>query len=153
MLVIISITTLNDFCFVQLLKDEYSKAKPGSEVLKELMVRIFPYRRGWILDTAATQSATDIIDETPLLKKTIYYVSYPLEYTLLTHLCCMNVFHFRASQEFGLIMERQDVRERFDEDYMKWARAIIKYSKETQVKNSAIQLMVSVYSEDCSAGR
>ena len=50
-------------------------------------------------------------------------------------------------------MERQDVRERFDEDYMKWARPIIKYSKETQVKNSAIQLMVSVYSEDCSAGR
>ena len=36
---------------------------------------------------------------------------------------------------------------------MKWARAVIKYSKETQVKNSAIQLVVSGYSEDCSAGR
>jgi len=84
-LIIISITTLNDFCFVQLLKDEYSKAKPRSEVLKELMVRTFPYRRGWILDTAATRSVSDIIDESPLLKKTIY-VSYSLEYTLLTHL-------------------------------------------------------------------
>ena len=41
----------------------------------------FPYRRGWILDTAATRSVSDIIGETPLLKKTIY-VSYPLEYTL-----------------------------------------------------------------------
>ena len=60
---------------------------------------------------------------------------------------CMNVFHFRPLTN----VERQDVRERFDEDYMKWARAVIKYSKETQVKNSAIQLVVSGYSEDCSA--
>jgi len=62
-------------------------------------------------------------------------------------------FSLQATQEFGLIIERQNVRERFDEDYMKWARAVIKYSKETQVKNSAIQLVVSGYSEDCSAGR
>ena len=61
--------------------------------------------------------------------------------------------HFQATQEFGLIIDRPNVREHFDEDFMKWAVAVIKYSKETQVKNSAIQMVVSQYSEDTSAGK
>lgn len=45
------------------------------------------------------------------------------------------------------------MREQFDEDFMKWAVAVIKYSKETQMKNSAIQMVVSQHSEDSSAGK
>lgn len=66
---------------------------------------------------------------------------------------CMSFCHFQATQEFGLIIDRPNVREQFDEDFMKWAVAVIKYSKETQVKNSAIQMVVSQHSEDSSAGK
>ena len=59
----------------------------------------------------------------------------------------------QAMQEFGLIIGCPDVRERFHEDLMKWAMAVINYSRETQLNSSAIQQVVGGYSEDCSAGK
>ena len=127
------------------------------------MARTYPHRRGWILED--TRSVVDIITETPLLKKNIYVSLVQLNVTSaeplkiqtclwLVRLLQLHKFcHFQATQEFGLITDRPNVREHFDEDFMKWAVAVIKYSNKTQVKNSAIQMVASQYSEDTSAGK
>ncbi len=50
------------------------------------------------------------------------------------------------------MVDQPDIRDTFDEVFMKWARAVVKYSKETQVNSSAIQLILGATAEDCDAG-
>jgi hypothetical protein len=45
--------------------------------------------------------------------------------------------------EFGLILQRQGVREEeFDEELVSWSKAIIGYYKTTQTKSTAIQFVI-----------
>ena len=50
-------------------------------------------------------------------------------------------------------MHSEDLREKFDDDYLKCARAVVSYCKETQVTSTAIQGLVSEYTEDTDHGK
>ena len=44
--------------------------------------------------------------------------------------------------EFGLILQREGIREEFDEEIVSWSKAIIGYCRNTQTKSTAIQLVI-----------
>ena len=62
------------------------------------------------------------------------------------------VFFIRLSQEFGFVCDQSDIRNHFDEEFLKWAKAVLKYCKETQVNSTAIQLVLKNFSEECHTG-
>lgn len=51
-----------------------------------------------------------------------------------------------------MVCDQSDVRRHFDEQFMKWAGAVLKYCREIQANSSAIQLVITTFSEDCDAG-
>lgn len=50
------------------------------------------------------------------------------------------------------MVQTEECREQFEENLLKWAHSIITYSKETQLRNSAVQTAVAKYAEDSDAG-
>lgn len=44
--------------------------------------------------------------------------------------------------EFGLIMQRSEIKEEFDEQIISWAKAIMLYSKQSCMKTTAIKKIV-----------
>ena len=59
----------------------------------------------------------------------------------------------QAAQEFGMVVSQTNVRDNFEADFMKWALAVVKYAKETQVHSSAIQHILQDCSEDSDASK
>jgi hypothetical protein len=104
---------------IQLLLDETLKPKPRLEVLKELLVRTYPYRREKTL-AGPIVSVGEMIKEIPALKKS----------------SCMTI-------EFELIVQRKGVREEFDEELLLWTTAILNYCKNTQTKSTPIKKILS----------
>ena len=51
-----------------------------------------------------------------------------------------------------MLFDNHNMRDEFDDNFVKWMAAIIMYCKETQKKSSAIQEVVSSYSEDLDIG-
>ena len=51
------------------------------------------------------------------------------------------------------MVQHDDIREEFEEEYMRWARAVVKYCKTTQVTNTAIRGVVHDYTEDTDDGK
>ena len=47
------------------------------------------------------------------------------------------------SLEFGLILNRENIRDEFYEEVLLWAKAVISYCQCTQKRSSAIQHIVS----------
>lgn len=54
----------------------------------------------------------------------------------------------QASLEFSIIAKKEHIRDEYEETFSQWIHAIVKYSRDTQVKNAAIQLETSGYTED-----
>ena len=54
------------------LSEEIAKAKPSTEVLKELMTRTYPKRRVWITKASPPPSLTEVMSDFPLLKRSSY---------------------------------------------------------------------------------
>ena len=52
-----------------------------------------------------------------------------------------------------MVVSQANLRDYFESHFMKWAIAVIKYSKETQVHSSSIQHILQDYSEDADAGK
>ena len=46
----------------------------------------------------------------------------------------------QATQEWCYILKRMDIRDDFDEKYPTWARSIIRYCRDTQIKSTSLQL-------------
>lgn len=65
------------------LSEELAKAKPSSEVLKELMSRTYPKRRVWITKASPPPSLTEVMSDFPLLKRSSYVSFIYLEFILL----------------------------------------------------------------------
>ena len=61
----------------------------------------------------------------------------------------MYLYAVQVAQEFALILANPDIREKCDENFVAWSKAVILYCKETQVKSTALQLVVGPYSKDC----
>ena len=60
----------------------------------------------------------------------------------------------QVSQELSHILGQPSVRDEFDLAFLKWSKVIIGYSKDTQLRSTAIQLVTQDYdSEDeCTPG-
>ena len=58
----------------------------------------------------------------------------------------------QASQEFGLVRQCEPIREEFEEKFPLWAKAILRYCRETQVKSSALQLETVDFNDDLEDG-
>ena len=51
-------------------------------------------------------------------------------------------------------MRRKDnLRQKFEENFALWSKAIIVYCKDTQVKSTALQIETADYSEDLDVGK
>ena len=52
----------------------------------------------------------------------------------------MTIFfcYFKVELELGLVMQRLEMKESFDEEIVSWAKAIMTYSKQSCMKTSAI---------------
>ena len=59
------------------------------------------------------------------------------------------MLYFQMALEFGLVMERPDIKEEFDEQLELWCKAAITYCKKTQVKSTAIQRVISGADFEC----
>ena len=46
------------------------------------------------------------------------------------------------TQEFALVMQRPNIKEKFDDDLLIWSKAIITYCQNTQKRSSAIQFVL-----------
>lgn len=55
-------------------------------------------------------------------------------------------------QEFALVCKEENIRDRFEESFVLWCRAIASYCKETQIKSSVIQAETRDYCEDLNDG-
>ena len=49
----------------------------------------------------------------------------------------------QIAQEFGLVVQQPDIRDGFKKNFLDWSKAVIKYCKESQVNNYAVQTMLS----------
>ena len=49
-------------------------------------------------------------------------------------------------------MQKENCRDLFEENLVKWANAVIIYSKTTQVRNSVLQLALDGYDDICTTG-
>ena len=58
----------------------------------------------------------------------------------------------QATIDFSLASNNDDIRDHFEENFPVWARAIVTYCKETQVKSSSLQAETSAYSDDMDEG-
>ena len=47
--------------------------------------------------------------------------------------------NFQATQELCYVLKRTNIRDEFDEEYLVWARSIIHYCKDTQIKSTSLQ--------------
>ena len=52
-----------------------------------------------------------------------------------------------------MIVQQEYCRDDFDDNMIKWAHSIIVYCKTTQVRSTAIQIIVEDYDESVSAGK
>ena len=57
----------------------------------------------------------------------------------------------QASLEFALVLQRENIRDEFEQCFPKWAEAIIKYCKDTQVRSSILQKITADYTEDSAS--
>lgn len=48
----------------------------------------------------------------------------------------------KANLEFGLIMQRSEIKDEFDEDFIPWAKAVMLYCKQSCMKTTAIKTIV-----------
>ena len=122
---------------LELIKNELAKPDPSHESMKLLMSRTFPIRRASILKS---ESVKNMLEEYPLLKRSAYVSSYTMQVAkciLTLFLCCM-----KATLEFGLIMQRSQMKEEFDENIISWAKAIMLYSKQSCMKTTAIKKLI-----------
>ena len=58
----------------------------------------------------------------------------------------------QAALDFDLICKRENLRDEFEESFPQWARAVVKYCKDTQVKSTALQAETEEFHEDISDG-
>lgn len=59
----------------------------------------------------------------------------------------------QASLEFALCCKKDDLRQKFEETFFLWCRAIITYCKETQVRSTALQIETAGWNEDLGVGK
>ena len=50
-------------------------------------------------------------------------------------------------------MQQENVRDDFEESFLKWIPLIVLYCKNTQVKNTTLKVVISGYSDDASTGK
>jgi len=50
----------------------------------------------------------------------------------------MNKLCLQMTTEFGAVMQRPDIRNEFDEELLKWSRAVMNYCRKTQAQCAAI---------------
>ena len=56
--------------------------------------------------------------------------------------------YMQCAQDFSWLCQNVNIREQFEEDFLKWANAIVKYCEETQQRSSAIQAELENYESD-----
>lgn len=50
--------------------------------------------------------------------------------------------------EFACLVQNEAVREEYEDNFSDWGKAIIHYSKTTQLRNTALQSITEMYSDD-----
>ena len=50
--------------------------------------------------------------------------------------------------DFSLACKKEDLRDHFEDKFPLWARAIVIYCKDTQVRSTALQIETADYSEE-----
>ena len=98
-----------------LMKKELVKPDPSNESLKLLMSHMFPIHRPFVLESDSVQS---IIEEYPLLKRSVYEGVY-FSILITIFVCC-----FKGELELGLVMQRLEMKEGFDEETISWAHVL-----------------------------
>lgn len=129
------------------LKSELAKPKPRPEVLKDYMCRTFPNRWDSFINNNDPGTLLGYIGQFPLLKKTTYvsesqmivFISYTLMYV-------------QAALDFAFACKKDDIRDEFEDKFHDWAKAVIKYCKDTQVRSTALQAETAAYNEAISEG-
>lgn len=59
----------------------------------------------------------------------------------------------QAAQEFSLLCQRMNIRDVYEENFMKWARAVVKYCKSTQLKCSSLRAETGDFTEELGDGK
>ena len=59
----------------------------------------------------------------------------------------------QASLEFALCCKKDNLRQKFEETFFLWSRAIITYCKETQVRSTSLQIETAGWNEDLGVGK
>ena len=53
---------------------------------------------------------------------------------------------------FALACKKEDIRDTFEEVFPQWARAIVIYSRGTQIRSTALQTEIAGYADDMEDG-
>lgn len=63
-----------------------------------------------------------------------------VSYTVHNILLALSKFIVQVTLELCYILKKLNIRDEFDEKYPVWARSIIRYCKDTQIKSTSLQL-------------
>ena len=58
----------------------------------------------------------------------------------------------QCAQDFALLTQNEQIRDHFDEEFVKWSHSIIRYCKYTQQRMAAVRAEIEDYSDDLSEG-
>jgi len=64
-----------------------------------------------------------------------------------------HVFYLQAKLEFELTMQRPNLKDHFDEEFLLWSKATISYCKKSCKKTTAIQKLVKDVDVECKFAR
>jgi len=121
------------------LEEEWAKDPKIRDMqkVKTLFIRTHNHRRGDILSMKDT-TALSIFLKYPMLKKCLFVSNYSIvDFNNL----CVHDFT-QAKVEFQLIMQRPEIKEEFDEEFILWSKAVVNYCKKKCTKTTAIQKLV-----------
>ena len=135
---------------LELLKKEMEKKKYSVETTKALLHRTFSYRWDRFVNLNQPPSLQEYLCQYPMLKKATYV---SVHTRLQWCICCacrflMSVLLLQAAQEFGDLLKQPNIRDHFEDQYPLWAKAIVNYSRKTQVKSAALQKETEEYNDD-----
>lgn len=125
---------------LNLLKQEAMKAKPSNQTIKSLMPRTCAVRRSAILN-GDYSCVLDIVEDYPVLKRTSYVSQIYLD--------DLKFCFIQAKLEFELIMQHPNMKDEFENDFEKWAKAVIVYAQRNCTKLTAIQSIIQDIDLEC----
>lgn len=142
---------------LKFLKEEWDSPKNGDpSKVKSLFIHTRTSRRMAVLCEESNPTAYSILQEYKMLKKSSY-VSAELQavYIVLLYgyLLYGYFYALQAKLEFELTMQRQELKNEFDEELVLWSKAIVTYCRKTIKKSTSIQKLVKDVDVNCKLSK